>query len=588
MAEIAVDQCAVKLLPDEPSSEDSFGSHDRVANALYELICGAEGGKAIGLRGSWGSGKSTVANLLGARLSKQGAPVDTAYLTFDAWAHRGDPLRRSFLQRIVPFLLEKGWVDKDPWEKRLARLAFTEEHAEQLAQPHVTPLGAALGAALALTPLGAALLGAYAGDDKVHSSFVGMPVWGWGLVLALLPMLVVMVGVLSKSRDDELSAIFFQRPPEKILTRTQRSPDPTSIEFGRIFSELMRSALAGHERQVVIVVDNLDRVDAGEALTIWSTMRTFFETGSSSELSWRRKVWLIVPFDPRSIGRLWQQEPLQEEVANAFLEKTFQVQFDVPEPVSSDWKAFLAEHLGSALPEHDTDDFRTVYRLFRHVGVSQQPLTPRRIKLFVNRLGALHRLWGDSIPLPLQALYVLIHDQLRDPSKSVTTIDLDDRTLTIVDSSDWRNRLAALHHNVPTEKALQVLITPQVEEALAIADLDWLREQERIPGFDDIVERIVEDSHKDWSMSEPLTLANTALSIAGLEGEAKGAYSQTWRYLSLAAMAVERWPGLSERLADGLLLVLSHCPPATKDQLTVRVLAALGASFKPGDNDGAS
>ena len=52
--------CPTKLLDDLPADRDEFGSHQRVANAIAELVRNEEGGKAIALIGPWGSGKSTT------------------------------------------------------------------------------------------------------------------------------------------------------------------------------------------------------------------------------------------------------------------------------------------------------------------------------------------------------------------------------------------------------------------------------------------------------------------------------------------------------------------------------------------------
>lgn len=52
----------VELLPEKPAQRDLFKgkAHDRIAAALVEILCNGSGGRAIGLEGTWGSGKSTV------------------------------------------------------------------------------------------------------------------------------------------------------------------------------------------------------------------------------------------------------------------------------------------------------------------------------------------------------------------------------------------------------------------------------------------------------------------------------------------------------------------------------------------------
>jgi len=106
--------CRTVLLSDEPASKDEFGSqsHQRLADALANLIRTEKGGKSIALEGSWGSGKSTVVKLLTDQFSEDS---DTVILTFDAWAHQGDPLRRTFLESLIDRLIEDKWVDESYW-----------------------------------------------------------------------------------------------------------------------------------------------------------------------------------------------------------------------------------------------------------------------------------------------------------------------------------------------------------------------------------------------------------------------------------------------------------------------------------------
>jgi predicted KAP-like P-loop ATPase len=63
--------------------------------AIAELIrSGEAGGKMIGVEGGWGAGKTTVINLLRGELSDDKL---VRIAIFDAWAHEGDPLRRTYL-----------------------------------------------------------------------------------------------------------------------------------------------------------------------------------------------------------------------------------------------------------------------------------------------------------------------------------------------------------------------------------------------------------------------------------------------------------------------------------------------------------
>ena len=86
------------LCKEEASAVDLFDGKplEKVAHVLNDVILGTDEGMTIGLDGEWGSGKSTVVKLLKGML---GDNADV--FVFDAWAHEGDALRRSFLESII-------------------------------------------------------------------------------------------------------------------------------------------------------------------------------------------------------------------------------------------------------------------------------------------------------------------------------------------------------------------------------------------------------------------------------------------------------------------------------------------------------
>jgi len=70
----------VCLLEDAPSTEDRFegNAHATLARAISHLVRTEAGGRAIGLEGSWGSGKSTVVTLIASELEANSGSSEVA------------------------------------------------------------------------------------------------------------------------------------------------------------------------------------------------------------------------------------------------------------------------------------------------------------------------------------------------------------------------------------------------------------------------------------------------------------------------------------------------------------------------------
>jgi ATPase subunit of ABC transporter with duplicated ATPase domains len=152
----------VVLLSDEPSDVDEFEAkaHDQVARSIADLVVTEPGGAVIGLEGTYGSGKSTVVRLASQRLAAHKSPehsIEARAVIFDAWAHQGDPLRRSFLETVIRDLADAGWLAKDLAENCLAALSGKASTVVTKTTARLSFEGKLTSAAAALLPLGAVL-----------------------------------------------------------------------------------------------------------------------------------------------------------------------------------------------------------------------------------------------------------------------------------------------------------------------------------------------------------------------------------------------------------------------------------------------
>ena len=109
----------VRILTDLPINNDNYGGHNRVADAIINLIMNEDGGKSVALTGHWGSGKSSIVEMIKRKLQSNGY-----VFVFNAWAHEGDPLRRAFLEKIINYVVNVDpKLDKEYWEGKIDELA---------------------------------------------------------------------------------------------------------------------------------------------------------------------------------------------------------------------------------------------------------------------------------------------------------------------------------------------------------------------------------------------------------------------------------------------------------------------------------
>jgi Cdc6-like AAA superfamily ATPase len=608
--------CKTVLLSDEPASTDWFGSHDKLAIALADLISNEPGGRAIALTGSWGSGKSSTVKFFSEKLDKR-----TRVFVFNAWNHQGDPLRRTFLEQLTDYLENESWLSSaSEWSKKKDKLAGRRTTQNTISTPLLNPYGKLLVVSLLLTPIGLAMFSRL-GVEKVPDWLPKLGAWLASapllcLVLVLIAYLVSLglrkAGVTTKvdwfdrflgwsDKRLDIFAVLLNKSTTETDSETVESGQPTSIEFQKYFNELMNDALCGNTNKLVIVIDNLDRIDPEDALALWSTMTTFFDFGPKTNCPWLTSLWLIVPFDPTALSRLWP-EPIQknleeqkdgennskglafksDDLARVFVDKTFATAFHVPPPVRSDWRTYLVDQLAKALPDHaerGEDEFHSVYRIYQLGGLSQnRSPTPREIKIFVNKLGAIHRQRRDEIKLPLQALYVVLSNRtwdLEEKLRAATDGELLGSIPLGLVGSEWRTALAAIHFNAPRDKALQLLLGTKTEKALLSGEPDKLKEFEKISGITQVIEDVVGGNAAEWAANETVSLALAARALSGSGLADDSSLIGSWRMICDAARLVTSWTRISSEVGEGIVNILQHCK---QEEFAKKIADSLGKS----------
>ena len=604
--EAAAQPLELKFIRDVAADDDFFasptevGSHDRVAAAIAIAIKQNPDLKVIGLLGPWGSGKSTVVRLVERHLGAEDAPVRTYTFCFDAWLHQSDPPRRAFLETFIRFLINEKLTKEDRWKKQLAELNRQVEETETTSTPALTFSGRVLLVLLLLVPFGLQ----FVGHDWFDAAYGEKPslaaLWAFWLGFATIPLTFLAALFMyyrwrpvrlpwkdgywtganwTKNRapheDDSLLAIFINRQVEKQKSRVVRTPDPTAIEFQRIFRDII-ATVSKSDRRIILVIDNLDRLNETDAVALWGTIRSFFlgAVEDDGDIPDAQLPTVILPVDQKALERMYEIQH-KPEVASllvrSFMDKTFDLTFHVTPPVLSDWHAYLSAKMKEVFGGSLGDDWTFhVGRLYEKRYQQTGDITPRNINVTINAIATLWLQWhGQGVSFVVVAYYVIFREEIEggivgavhNPKIEISDFD-----------PDWQRGLAALHFGRAPDVAIQILIEPQLRRAIEAQNIAAFKEQAEMRGFQEVFQRIL-----DASSPADLEFVSNATRLMSELAPADAPWVKSvWRTLQRMWTSSKAWQGFSKDDPVALKMILDHCSEAMLSTFIGRVSRRLG------------
>ena len=588
----------LRFILDEPADEDFFQTHTAVARAITRTVVTNPLVRTIGILGRWGSGKSTVLRQFEKELRDQ-APDGFCVFTYDAWLHQHDPVRRSFIEELKAFAMRHGWSPSAADDEQIKETLGEVRRSQEEVTPRLTPDAKALFLSLLPVPVGLALLrldvikGAF-WDPTVPAAVLVF----WLAIMCLVsPFAVAAItyGVRrpwrslgrpfarpswakikaflritdAEGRPGNLIPALINQSIKRTSTRTATLPEPTTIEFGRVFRTIIQG-VGGADRRLVIVVDNLDRVPEDEALQIWATIRSFFTAPGSADLNdAKTEPLVLLPIDRDAIKRMFARSSQDDAdaLAESFLHKTFEVTFEVTQPVMSDWRDYLARQMVHAFGASLGDDWTFWTRKFfeRRQSERKASPTPRQINRLVNRLLASFMQWGSAdIVFPIQAYYIAFQEKIEADFTDFITASLPELE-KITDT--WQEQVAALYYGVEIRKAVQTLLDGPTRQAIQTGKFDDLMRYVEVPGFDDNLELVSSDlvELRDDSPDFDIVRRCTQL-MAHLARPPSQAIEQVWRNVLGYYLSLERprlgMPGS----ADAFQALADHVPQGLRSK----------------------
>lgn len=589
----------LEFIRDVAADTDSFGSHDRVAKAIASVIATNEDLKVIGLLGRWGSGKSTVVGFVQKHLNAD-PDIDTHTFCYDAWLHQSDPPRRSFLETFIEFLIDRDLTTQERWQEQLDILNRQIEDTETKSTPSLTVSGHLLLLSLVLVPLGMHFIGHDWFDAAFDSTSEGFESWAFwlGPLLLTVPPVVALGIWLSwrttlwpfnrmfwakanwaKHRpphhNDSLLSLFVNKEVTKELNRTIRTPDPTTIEFQRLFREII-DEVSSKKSRLILVIDNLDRLHEAEAVSMWGTIRSFFlgreHVNRASRATHLPTV--LLPIDQEAIERMYAVEhgKAAPALAQSFMEKTFDLTFHVTRPVLSDWSTYLTDQLQKVFGTELKEEWAfQVGRLYEKAH-DKDEITPRAINVAINSIATLWLQWREEgVSFIAIAYYVIFRDRIgREISGAVHNPIMDISDL----DPDWQQGIAALHYGAPPADAIQILVEPRLRRAIENHSIDSFKVQASTKGFDRILQKMLDAS----APADPFFIANTATLMEALSPGETSWVDSVWRTLRKLYISAKPWESVTKHDVDALRTLLKPGPKVAVTRFAAQTVQRLSGS----------
>lgn len=255
----------------EKPGDDAFG-HDDVAGQLVEMITSVTPPATVGLLGGFGTGKSSIGNLLRLRLKNHSR---FQVLTLSAEKHSEAARQRALIYAFAEALEQDAGVDPKAISKKLGRV----EHGEDVEGPELDTLpmlewakdnrGALKNAAelALLVAAGLYLLAVLVAFLARVFDLTEVNPALWPLTTAYLA-LPVASGLISG-----LSVLMSSWGRDSLVPRRLTRSRPraeAADELERVFGDLAGLV----KKQLVIVVDDIDRLAPNEVLEALASIKS--------------------------------------------------------------------------------------------------------------------------------------------------------------------------------------------------------------------------------------------------------------------------------------------------------------------------
>ena len=406
----------MKHLTNEPIGEDWYDgkAQTALANRIVAEIknpstfMGPEGREwehtvVMALEGPWGCGKSNVLKMveneightLGAHKENK---AEAVFVTYDLWMHRQDLSRKSILESIVAELVDDKKVLPKGFKDKLFHLTGERVHGYVEKVPLFGWMSVILVAVSSI----------------LKTKLFGVPDWLASILLGI--GCVTFIGsVLLNWLYNGVG--FWSSVGRSLMIASGKSKDFSFVKFRHLdepsvsdFLDFLREVatrLSDGYKYVILIFDNLDRLNDEEIQKFWAATHVLFAERRTHR---PQNVQVIIPYDRTRMRKAFGSSQAGDEYIRKVVDKVFVM----PAVIMRDWSMFLLERMEMAFDGFGDQQLSEAVRVFDWLH-RPDDLTPRAMISFINDMVSVYdglRYDGDEkakflVPLSIVALYVL-------------------------------------------------------------------------------------------------------------------------------------------------------------------------------------
>ena len=187
----------------------------------------------------------------------------------------------------------------------------------------------------------------------------------------------------------------------------------------------------------------------------------------------------------------------------------------------------------------------------------------------MNLIATLNLQHGTRISLPAVAYYAIHKNRIEEDIAGIIQ-SADSEILRF--EPDWHTLVAAIYFNVPVEKALQLLMQPQLQASIVGNDATTFNTLAKVPGFDRVIEQL---SETFLTADDPVIPTNAAYLLVQASTPDSPRVAAIDNNLRTALSGSKTWPSMNGNTSAGIRRLLESCPPSQFAEFLTRVSSTL-------------